>query len=96
MILPPSDTSLQEAAAEFTGEGLIPDWPPKRSAGAVVPGRQRVALDRDPPEREPALDLGLDRQFLADLGLDLQLALGVAFLLRRPAWGRTGTSGPRL
>ncbi len=25
VILPPSDTSLQEAAAEFTGEGLIPD-----------------------------------------------------------------------
>ena len=25
VILPPSDTSLEEAAAEFTGEGLIPD-----------------------------------------------------------------------
>jgi hypothetical protein len=25
VILPPSDTSLQEAAADFTGEGLIPD-----------------------------------------------------------------------
>ncbi len=25
VILPPSDTSLQEAESEFTGEGLIPD-----------------------------------------------------------------------
>jgi hypothetical protein len=25
VILPPSDTSLQEASADFTGEGLIPD-----------------------------------------------------------------------
>ena len=25
LILPPSDLSLQEAGAEFTGEGLIPD-----------------------------------------------------------------------
>ena len=25
VILPPSDTSLNEAASEFTGEGLIPD-----------------------------------------------------------------------
>ena len=25
LILPPADTTLQEAAAEFTGEGLIPD-----------------------------------------------------------------------
>lgn len=25
VILPPSDTSLAEAAGEFTGEGLIPD-----------------------------------------------------------------------
>jgi hypothetical protein len=25
VILPPSDTSLTEAAADFTGEGLIPD-----------------------------------------------------------------------
>jgi hypothetical protein len=25
IILPPSDTSLAEAAADFTGEGLIPD-----------------------------------------------------------------------
>jgi hypothetical protein len=25
VILPPADTSLQEAASEFTGEGLIPD-----------------------------------------------------------------------
>ena len=25
VILPPSDTTLQEAAADFTGEGLIPD-----------------------------------------------------------------------
>jgi hypothetical protein len=25
VILPPSDTTLQEAASEFTGEGLIPD-----------------------------------------------------------------------
>jgi hypothetical protein len=25
VILPPADTTLQEAASEFTGEGLIPD-----------------------------------------------------------------------
>lgn len=25
VILPPSDTTLEEAASEFTGEGLIPD-----------------------------------------------------------------------
>jgi len=25
VILPPADTSLQEAAADFSGEGLIPD-----------------------------------------------------------------------
>ncbi len=25
LILPPADTSLQEAESEFTGEGLIPD-----------------------------------------------------------------------
>jgi hypothetical protein len=25
VILPPADTSIQEAAADFTGEGLIPD-----------------------------------------------------------------------
>jgi hypothetical protein len=25
VILPPADTSLQEASSEFTGEGLIPD-----------------------------------------------------------------------
>jgi hypothetical protein len=25
VILPPADTSLEEASAEFTGEGLIPD-----------------------------------------------------------------------
>ena len=25
VILPPADISLQEAAADFTGEGLIPD-----------------------------------------------------------------------
>ena len=38
------------------------------------------ALDRDAPEREPALELGLDRQVGADLGLQAQLALGVALL----------------
>src|SRR4051812_23669896 len=42
--------------------------------------RPRALLDRDPPEREPALELGLDREALPDLRLDLQLALGVALL----------------
>src|SRR3954462_12412070 len=42
------------------------------------PGNPR--LDGDPPEREPALELGLHREALADLRLDLQLALGVALL----------------
>src|SRR4051795_9822169 len=42
--------------------------------------RPRTPLDRDPPEREPALELLLERQPRPDLGLDLQLALGVALL----------------
>ena len=37
-------------------------------------------LDRDAPEGEPALELGLDRQVGADLGLQPQLALVVALL----------------
>src|SRR3954451_176905 len=42
--------------------------------------RPRAVLDGDPPEREPALELLLVRQPRPDLGLDLQLALGVALL----------------
>jgi SAM-dependent methyltransferase len=34
-----------------------------------------AGLDRDVPEREPALELGLDREIGADLGLEAQLAL---------------------
>ena len=41
----------------------------------------RLSLDRDVPEREPALELRLDGQLGADLGLQAQLALGVALLL---------------
>src|SRR4051812_8572050 len=40
-------------------------------------------LERDVPEREPARELGLDRQLLAHLGLEAQLALGVALLVAR-------------
>src|SRR5271168_4798711 len=43
-----------------------------------------VRLDRGAPEREPALELRLDRQFVGDLRLQLQLALGGP-LLRAPA-----------
>ena len=45
---------------------------------AAAPARPRS--DRDPPQREPALELGLDRQLVADLGLEHELALGVALL----------------
>src|SRR5205085_2183787 len=38
------------------------------------------ALNRDAPEREPALELRLDRELLADLGLEAQLALVVPVL----------------
>jgi hypothetical protein len=37
-------------------------------------------LDRDAPHREPPLHFRLDRQFGAHLGLELQLALGRAFV----------------
>src|SRR5918912_122489 len=37
-------------------------------------------LDRDPPQGEPALELRLDRELAADLGLQAQLALAVALL----------------
>src|SRR4051812_26203121 len=40
-----------------------------------------TGLDRHAPEREPALQLGLDGQLGADLRLDLQLALDAALLL---------------
>src|SRR5437764_6865011 len=47
--------------------------------------RQRVptrrGLDGHAPQREPALQLGLDRQLAADLRLELQLALDRALLL---------------
>src|SRR5215210_877486 len=45
-----------------------------------LPASSRTTLDRDPPQGEPALELGLERQALADLRLDLELALGVALL----------------
>src|SRR3712207_9509520 len=55
-----------------------------RLATHTVAGRPRDSvspLDRDPPEREPALELGLEGQLLADHRLDLQLALVVALLV---------------
>src|SRR3954454_10244599 len=48
---------------------------------AARPPDPRVRLDRDAPEREPALELGLDRELRADQRLDLELALGGALLL---------------
>ena len=48
--------------------------------GRVRLSRADAALDRDAPEGEPALELGLDRQVRADLGLQPQLALVVALL----------------
>ena len=56
--------------------------------GLAMPGPP-APLDRDAPEREPALELGLDGQLGADLGLEAQLALGVALLLAA-ARARTG------
>jgi hypothetical protein len=47
-------------------------------------------LERHAPEREPALELGLEGQLVAELRLDLELALGVALLL-----ARAGTKGTR-
>src|SRR3954447_21663533 len=45
------------------------------------PPRLTPLSDRDSPEGEPALELGLERQLGPDLGLQAQLALGVALLL---------------
>src|SRR5438270_12430012 len=41
---------------------------------------QKSRLDRDPPEREPPRELFLDRQLLAELGLEDELAFAVALL----------------
>src|SRR5918998_2928486 len=56
-------------------------------AAWLLPGfaEPRSVSDRDAPEGEPALELGLDGQVLADLRLQSQLALVVALL---PAGGR--------
>src|SRR3954467_11904774 len=51
-------------------------------------------LDRDAPEREPALELLLERESRPDLRLDLQLALGVALLA--PARRHERVPGPAL
>src|SRR3954469_42647 len=40
-----------------------------------------TGLDRHAPQREPALELGLDRQLAADLGLELELALDGTLLV---------------
>src|SRR4051812_20177732 len=50
--------------------------------------------DRHAPEGKPALQLGLQRQFSADLRLDLELALDVARLLSRG--GHEGVPGTPL
>src|SRR3954470_15637812 len=50
---------------------------PRRCARA--PGS--LALERDLPEREPALELRLEWQLRTDLGLQLELALGVALVV---------------
>ena len=60
-----------------------------RGSGDVGCRWLRRALDRGAPEGEPALELGLDREVGADLGLQPQLALVVA-LLRRRRRARTG------
>src|SRR5436190_20448387 len=57
---------------------------------SVTPGR----LDRHAPQREPALQFGLDRQFPCDLRLELQLALDRALLLA--GRGHEGVPGPAL
>src|SRR5438874_10170318 len=45
---------------------------PRVSRGSAA--RAAPALQRDLPEREPALDLLLERELAADRGLDLELA----------------------
>ena len=62
-------------------------------AGASSRRGADPGLDRDPPEREPALQFGLDRQFGGHLRLELQLALGRALLgaLAGRRRARTGT-----
>ena len=82
VILPPPDLSFAEAAARVhrrrADPGLSRGRAGRRAARRLGAG---VRSDRDAPEREPALELGLDRQLGADLGLQAQLALGVALLL---------------
>ncbi len=51
----------------------VPDLPRRR--GPPDAAVEALPLDRAPPQREPALDLRLERQFVADLRLHLQLAL---------------------
>src|SRR5215217_7749647 len=63
-------------------------------AAAGVPECFDGPLDRDAPEREPALELGLDGQVGADLRLEAQLALVVALL--RAARGHERIEGATL
>src|SRR5215216_6224148 len=79
--------------------GVEAPWTDVRNLRVSVKLRRRGAdvsraLDRDAPEREPALQLGLDRQLGADLRLQPHLALAVALLRARR--GHEGVEGAAL
>src|SRR5918994_2285086 len=84
-------TSTSQPASRSRYSGFIASRssaasPVIMSARGMAPPRirgvaPRMVSDRNAPEREPALELGLDGQVLTDLGLQPQLALVVALLL---------------
>src|SRR3954451_9578594 len=69
----PSSSSGSESRSAFAG---FSPW--RREM--IRSGGVRRTLQGNFPEREPARQLGLDRQLVADLGLELELALVVALL----------------
>ena len=76
-------TGMGRPAAEHTRVAQ----PPVGTGRIATSGRP--GSDRDPPQREPTGQLGLDRQLGPELGAEHELALVVALLIaRRP--GRTG------
>src|SRR4051812_43458876 len=79
-------TSASAASSFSSGWGRRSTSRPRRaprcrSEMTSVRTAARTVLDRDPPEREPAVELGLDRELRADDSLDLQLAFRVALLV---------------
>ena len=98
LILPPPDLSFAEAGQRVHRRGPDPGLtrrpdgrrakPVSRTAAHQQTRSQNASLlDRDSPQREPALEFGLDRQFRGHLRLQLQLALGRALLRPRAGAG---------